>query len=90
MKVAHSSSDRAKHPNPFFISESERAMYMEGELGDISFMSPSVHVDAEMLHRAIAEAESLVDWLEPRFFAVKYPKGTSKNCPDLATAVSWR
>ena len=48
-------------------------MYVEGELGDISFLSPSVHVNAEMLHRAIAEAESLVDWLEPQFFALKYP-----------------
>ncbi|MBL3562851.1 hypothetical protein [Rhodovulum sulfidophilum] len=73
MNVKHSSSDRAKHPNPFFISEPERAMYVGDELGDISFMSPSVHVDAEMLHRAIEEAERLVDWLEPQFFALKYP-----------------
>lgn len=74
MKVTHSSSDRAKHPSPFFISEAERAMYVDGKLGDISFISLSVHVDPEMLNRAIAEAESLVDWLEPQFFAVKYPR----------------
>ncbi|MBJ7415972.1 MAG: hypothetical protein JHC88_11070 [Niveispirillum sp.] len=73
MNVTHSSSDRTKHPSPFFISESERAMYVGGELGDISFMSPSVHVDAEMLHRAIAESENLVDWLEPQFFTLMYP-----------------
>lgn len=79
MKVTHSSSDRAKHPNPFFISESERAMSLESELGDISFMSPSVHVDREMLHRAIAEAENLVDWLEPLFFAVKHPESDEPN-----------
>ena len=73
MKVTHSPKDRAKHPNAFFMSETERAMYVEGDLAGISFMSPSVHVDAEMLHRAIAEAESLVDWLEPQLVAMKYP-----------------
>lgn len=78
MNVAHSLSDLAKHPNPFFMSEYERAMYADGEFAEISFMSPSVHVDAEMLHGATVEAETLVNWLDSQFFAVKYP-GSAKS-----------
>lgn len=66
IRVNHSKNDRAKYPQPFFASEHERRMTTEVDLAGIPWLSPAVHVDWELLHRAIREAENLVSWLEPK------------------------
>jgi len=66
IRVNHSKKDRAKYPQPFFASEHERRMITESDLAGVSWLSPAVHVDEELLRRAISEAATLVDWLEPQ------------------------
>ena len=72
MSVDHSRKDRQKHPHLFFVSEIERKMYSDPEMGGISWMNPAVHVSRETLSTAIEEVEKLAEWLEVPMFAFKY------------------
>lgn len=72
MRVDHAPKDLAKHPRPFFVSETERKMYLDPEMEGAFWMSPAVHVSREALLTAIEEVEKLAEWLEEPMFAVKY------------------
>lgn len=75
MRVTHSKNDLAKYPSPFFVKDQERALLLDPDLAGIDWLSLSVHVGAETLHRAIDEAGKLVGWLEPQFVRKKCPPG---------------
>jgi hypothetical protein len=62
----HDRSTLAKHPRPFFAAEDElSALTSEG--GSLaSFLMPSLKVDRERLHRAIAELERFAEWIDSR------------------------
>ena len=69
----HRKRDLKRYPRPFFMSPSE-SLHLEaaradgrgdeGDLEDVSFLVPRVHVPREKLHRALAEADRLARWLD--------------------------
>ncbi len=74
MRVDHTKKDREKFPQLFFVSEIERAMYIDSETGAITWMNPAVHVSRDKLLAAIMEVERLAEWLDERIVAVRYGK----------------
>lgn len=72
MRVDHTAKDREKFPQLFFVSEIEKAMYIDSETGRITWMNPAVHVSGDMLLAAIKEVETLAEWLDERIVAARY------------------
>lgn len=72
MRVTHSEKDRKKHPNPFFMNESDSAMIADQKMAGISFFAPTVHVSREHLTTAIEEVEKLTEWLEEYMLAKRW------------------
>ena len=64
MRVKHTEYDLIKHPHPFFMSEFDRDLLDNSEIGSGVSMNPTLHVSRDTLYRAISEAEMLSDWLE--------------------------
>lgn len=68
----HTSYDehtRSKHPQPFFVRESERASLQDPDSADSTWFYLTLHVSRETLFGAIEQVELLADWLEERMFA---------------------
>ena len=64
MRVMHKDYDLKKYPRPFFMSEFDRDLLDNSEIGRGIWMNPTIHVSRDTLYRAIAETEMLSDWLE--------------------------
>ncbi|MDB0507743.1 hypothetical protein LBW60_01495 [Ralstonia solanacearum] len=82
----HSEDDMRKHPQMFFVSESETEMLRGFDGGDAAeneafrwLITPTVSVDREKLLTAIDEVEKLCNWLEEQFFEAKYPGSTARR-----------
>ncbi len=72
LRVTHADHDRARHPRPFFLNDKEAEPYDDGD-GAGLWMSPSLHVPRDKLMAAIANIETLCEWLEEKMFDAKYP-----------------
>lgn len=66
---SHDASTLRQHPQPFFASP-EEAQAWEDSGGQNSFLTPSVKITRERLFEAIAEVETLGDWLDARLVKV--------------------
>lgn len=71
LRVTHADHDRARHPHPFFINDGEAELYDVGNDSGL-WMSPSLHVPRDKLMAAIANVETLCEWLEEIMFNAKY------------------
>lgn len=69
-EVEHSSRTRERFPRPFFMRPEEPVF--DGNAS--SFMSPSIHINGETLHRAIEEVERFCVWFQERIEDVQYGK----------------
>ena len=72
MRVRYAKNDLKKYPRPFFISESDRDLLDNLEIGSGIWMNPSVYVSRDTLYGAIYETEKLAEWLEEYMFAARY------------------
>ena len=72
LRVTHADHDRARHPRPFFLNGKEAEPYDDGD-GASLWMSASLHVLRDKLMAAIANIETLCEWLEETMFCAKYP-----------------
>jgi hypothetical protein len=70
----HSENDRARYPNLFFVSETERKAYSDVDMASSSWITPTLEVSADSLAIAIREVEKLAAWLEPKIFECLYPR----------------
>lgn len=69
----HQKRDREKHPDLFFLSETDRRALAESQESTAMFMFANrIEVTKESLFRAIDELEKLVDWLEPQLMSLRY------------------
>lgn len=64
VKVRHMDKDLRRYPNPFFMSEIDRALFEERDWNMRRIMRPHVHVSTAGIDTAIVEADKLVGWLE--------------------------
>jgi hypothetical protein len=79
----HQKRDWKKHPDLFFISETDRASLANEEEASLMFMfSNRLEVTRDKLFMAIDEVEKLVEWLEPQLMICKY--GNTSGFPVLA------
>lgn len=63
-RAQYSNSDFKKLRSPFFVSETEFALFADID-GDKSWMTPAtVHVSEEQLSTAISEIENFAEWFE--------------------------
>ena len=69
--MKHSRSDRRPFSERFFVSDTERKMFADPEMADITWMNPDVHVSREMLFSAIKHVDELGEWLEPKMLTAK-------------------
>lgn len=61
----YAESDFKKLPRAFFINEVERGLFLEGDMGQMSWLlRPSVHITRDKLFAAIAEVEKFSAWFE--------------------------
>lgn len=74
LTVTHSPSDRKKYPLPYFMSDTERAMFSDPQIASTSWLSPTVHVSRDALFRAIEQVEMFGKWLEPKMLEAKFPR----------------
>lgn len=72
LQVRHAEHDRTRHPKPFFLSEREADLFDDGNGADL-WMSPSLYISREKLMAAIAQVESLCEWLEGKMLKAKFP-----------------
>lgn len=72
IQVTHAIKDRTSYPQPFFMSALEARLFKEEGRYDL-FMPPRVLVTRDKLMTAIAEVESLCEWLEVQLLAAVYP-----------------
>lgn len=75
LDVSHSPADIKKFPDPFFVSDQERAILAEADLTLIPWLMPPVDVSRDHLYTAIDNVETLGDWLAPKMSAARYPSG---------------
>jgi hypothetical protein len=68
----HREATRRKHPDLFFMSDSDKRMFSDPNIGSISWMSPRVHVSSASLTEAIDQVEMLAEWLEKYLLNAKY------------------
>lgn len=66
-RVSHDQHTLEKHPEPFFLNQRERELWLS-EDGTVNswFLMPSVEVTRESLFAAIEHVEKLADWIEGR------------------------
>ena len=74
LEVKHSLSDRRPFSERFFVSDTERKLFADPEMADVTWMKPTVHVSREMLFSAIKHVDELGEWLEPKMLAAKNPR----------------
>ncbi len=73
LHATHDQHTRRKHPQPFFIRESEKDLVIDPDNADSPWFFVTLHVSRETLFAAIDHVELLADWLEERMFDAKYP-----------------
>jgi hypothetical protein len=71
LQVSHDRRTREKY-ELFFVSETEKKMFGDPELSDVSWMNPTVHVSHEALLTAIHQVEILSEWLENQTKVIRY------------------
>ncbi len=85
LHVTHTDHDRARHPRPFFLNDKEAELYDDGD-GAGLWMSPSLHVPRDKLMAAIANVETLCEWLEEKMFDAKYPAAEQRQANNARDA----
>jgi len=81
-RVTHTDQDRARHPRLFFVNDVEAALLDDGD-GYGLWMSPTLHVSKDKLMTAIANVETLCEWLEDQMFNAKYPRQSERAIQAL-------
>lgn len=72
LSLTHDADTRKKHPQPFFMHESEKDL-ADAESQSSSWLDPTLHISRENLFEAIDQVELLADWLEDGMLEAKYP-----------------
>tara|TARA_R110001583_G_scaffold94384_7_gene237897 strand:+ start:6675 stop:7337 length:663 start_codon:yes stop_codon:yes gene_type:complete len=66
VNTSHSWSDLSKHPNPYFVKESE-VNFTSSQDGQSWLFPPTIAPTEEKIQEAISNVESLCSWLESEY-----------------------
>lgn len=70
VNVSHSKSDLNKHPNPYFVQDSELTLASDQEEQSWLF-PPTISPSHEKIIEAISNVEALCSWLEAEYWAAR-------------------
>lgn len=70
MNVSHSESDLSKHPNPYFVQQSELELTL-GQEDQSWLFPPNILPTKEKIEDAINNVEGLCSWLEAEYWSAR-------------------
>jgi len=82
IRVSHNEYARRKHPQLFFVRESEKDLMRDPDYAAGPWFDPTLHVSSETLLEAITQVERLADWLEERILDAKFPRRNSTSLSE--------
>jgi len=72
IRVTHNEYTRRQHPQPFFVSEIERKLFLSRDEDLGAWLGLTLHVSRDTLLEAIRQVELLTSWLEEKLVEAKY------------------